>query len=212
MKLIVMSSSKTIENEAQIITKLFEAGLQTFHLRKQKLSTKAMKELLNKIPSHFRDRIIIHSHHNLALKFNLKGIHLTQSHLTKKKIKTWVITKILKLKNPKVVITASFNNVGQLYDNNHYYNYTYVFLSPIFDSLSSKFQGGFTERNLKVAIEKTSYNVIARGGVAINSIEKASAIGFKGLVFYSYLWQTKDPVAQFELVLKKFQDLQYPVE
>ena len=38
MKLIVISSSKNIENEAKIVTKLFEAGLENFHLSKKKLS------------------------------------------------------------------------------------------------------------------------------------------------------------------------------
>src|ERR1044071_534752 len=105
MKLIIISNSGTLENEATIVTQLFEAGLETFHLRKHKLSTKKTKEFIQQIPVHFHDRIIIHSHHNLARTFNLKGIHLTKSH-KRKKFRTWFMLKLIKLKNPNIIITT----------------------------------------------------------------------------------------------------------
>jgi len=211
MKLIVISSSGIIENEAKLITGLFEAGLETFHLRKHKLSTKATKELLNAIPEHFHKRIIIHSHHNLAWRFNLRGIHLTKSHI-KRKYKTWLTIKIIQLKNREISITSSFNNIGQLFEINKNYSFSYVFLSPIFDSLNSKFQGGFTEHSLKSAIQKTTAKVIARGGVDMNAIEKANTIGFEGLAFYSAIWKKKEPIAEFNKIIEKFQELKIPIE
>ena len=111
MKLIVISSSQSIENETQIVTKLFEAGLDTFHLRKHRLSTKKMKEFIGAIPKHFHKRIVIHSHHNLARNFNLKGVHLTKSH-KKRKYKTWLMLKLIHLKNPDIIITTSFTTIG----------------------------------------------------------------------------------------------------
>lgn len=211
MKLIVISSSNEIENEAQIITSLFEAGLDHFHLRKHKLSTKKTKELLKAIPTHFHNRIIIHSHHNLARTFNLRGIHLTKSHI-KKKYKTWLTIKLIQLKNPDIIITTSFSNIGQLFEKNHRYEYNYVFLSPIFDSLNSKFQGGFTEHSLKSAIQKSDFNIVARGGVDINAIEKSNEIGFAGLAFYSSIWKKKDPLASFNSIVEKFQELKISIE
>jgi thiamine-phosphate pyrophosphorylase len=211
MKLIVISSSSTIENEAQIITNLFEAGLETFHLRKHKLSTKKTKDLIKSIPLHFHNRIIIHSHHKLAYKFNLKGIHLTKTHI-KQKIKTWLIIKIIRLKNPEINITTSYSNIGQLLNINQRREYSYVFLSPIFDSLSSKFQGGFTEHSLRSAIQKTTLKVVARGGIDISAIEKGNAIGFDGLAFYSSIWKKKDPVAEFNKIVEKYQELKIPIE
>lgn len=211
MKLLVISSSSEIENEAQIITNLFEAGLDHFHLRKHKLSTKKTKELLNAIPKHFHNRIVIHSHHNLARKFDLRGIHLTKTHI-KRKYKTWLMIKLIQLKNPNIIITTSFNNIGQLFDKEHRYPYSYVFLSPIFDSLNSKFQGGFTEHSLKSAISKTSFKVIARGGVDANAVEKSNEIGFDGLAFYSSIWKKKDPLTAFNAVIEKYQELKIPIE
>ncbi len=211
MKQIVISSSSKIENEAEIITSLFEAGLECFHMRKHKFSTKETQLLLNKIPSHFHNRIVLHSHHNLAYKYNLRGIHLTKTHI-KRKYKTWLTIKLIQLKNPEIIITTSFNNIGQLFEADTRYPYSYIFLSPIFDSLSSKFQGGFTEHSLRSAIQKTKLKVIARGGVDINAIEKANSIGFDGLAFYSCIWKKKDPLAEFKKLVEKYEELKIPIE
>lgn len=210
MKLIVISSSSAIENEAQIVTSLFEAGLETFHLRKHKLSTKKTKEFIQQIPAHFHNRIVIHSHHNLARKFNLKGIHLTKSH-KKRKFQTWLTLKLIKLKNPEMIITTSYSSIGQLLETSTY-DYSYVFLSPIFDSLSSKFQGGFTEHSLRSAIQKSKLKIVARGGVDASAIEKAHAIGFEGLAFYSGIWRKKEPLKELNTVVEKFQELKIPIE
>jgi thiamine-phosphate pyrophosphorylase len=211
MKLLVISSSASIENEAKIITSLFEAGLECFHLRKHKLSTKETKDLLREIPAHFHNRIILHSHHKLARKFNLRGIHLTKSHI-KRRFRTWLTIRLIRLRNPDIRITTSFNNIGQLFEKKHPHSYSYVFLSPIFDSLNSKFQGGFTEHSLRSAIQKTSFKVIARGGVDVHAIEKANQIGFDGLAFYSSIWKKKDPLAEFNKMVEQFQTLRIPIE
>ena len=79
MKLIVITSSRTIPDETTFVTKMFESGLMTLHLRKPRFSTNQLKEFLNEIPKHFHNRIVIHSHHKLALKYDLKGIHMTST-------------------------------------------------------------------------------------------------------------------------------------
>lgn len=211
MKLIVISNSGIVENEAIIVTKLFEAGLETFHLRKHKISTKKTKEFISSIPAHFHNRIVVHSHHNLARYFTLKGIHLTKTH-KKRRFRTWLMLKLIKLKNPHIIITTSFDTIGKLFETNSNYNYDYVFLSPIFDSITSKFQGGYTNYSLKSALTKSVHKVIARGGVDINAIEKAHEIGFEGLAFYNSIWKRKDPVAEFNNIIEKFEELKIPIE
>jgi len=211
MKLVIISKSSIVENEAQIITQLFEAGLSSFHLRKSRMSTLRMRKIITQIPAHFHNRITIHSHHNLAFSFNLKGIHLTSKH-KKNKLKTLLTIGLLKLKNPAIEITTSFKTLGELYEPKHQYNYNYVFLSPVFDSNTSKFQSGFPEYGLKTAIEKTHWNVIARGGINIANIEKTYKIGFKGLAFYSTLWTSDNPLVKFQKIIDKFQELNISIE
>ena len=211
MKLIVISSSALLENEAQIVTLLFEAGLETYHLRKLKLSTKKMKDFICEIPACFHNRIFIHSHHKLAYKYKLGGIHLTATHKKRQNL-TWLLHQYIKFKNSNIKISTSFKTIGQLLEGNINDKYSYVFLSPVFDSHHSKFQGGFTDHSLRSALSKTNFKVIARGGVDVTSIEKANELGFDGLAFYSSIWKKSNPLEEFNKIVEKFQELNIPID
>lgn len=209
MKLIVISPSGKHENETEIVTKLFESGLDTFHLRKPKYSTRQLSDYIKKIPRQFHNRIVIHSHHNLARKFNLKGIHLTKTHRIRR-LKTWLSIKLLKAKNPTATISVSHRRLLSLFEDEEVYSY--VFLSPIFDSLTSKYQSGFTEHSLRSAIQKTHHKVIARGGVDHTVIERVQTIGFEGMALYSSLWKKSNPVEEFNKVIQRCLDLGIKIE
>ncbi|MCC6691641.1 MAG: thiamine phosphate synthase [Bacteroidia bacterium] len=209
MKLILISSSKSVEKELDILITLFEMGLQTFHLRKPKYSTPKLKRFLQRIPEQYHNRIVIHSHHNLAAKFNLKGIHLTKTH-KRKKLKNWLTLFLLSRKKPGLAITTSYTKLGDLFEIEK--QYSYIFLSPIFDSSTSKYQAGFTDHSLTGALQKTTYNVIARGGVDIDQIEKVKSLGFYGLAIQSSIWNQEDPVERFRAYFNKFKELGLTVE
>lgn len=209
MKLIVISATSIFDGEIDSVIKLFEAGLETFHLRKPKISTNQMKNFIKQIPHQYHNRIIIHSHHNLARVFNLKGIHITKNHRDKK-LKTWLMVKYLKYINKNILITTSHKRLASLYEGE--YPYDYVFLSPIFDNLTSKYQPGFTDHSLKSAIAKTPFKVIARGGIDEQVVEKVRDLGFAGMAMYSSIWKRPDPVAQFNKVIKKCEELNIVIE
>lgn len=199
MKLVLITSSDIREAEVSNLTQILEMGLPTLHLRKPKISTNEMRKLIASIPTHFHNRIVIHSHHSLAREFDLKGIHITRLHR-----KRWIRGQwndfLFRLKGKKPQRTCSFRKLSSLYEASEPYDY--VFLSPIFDSLSGTLQGGFNEFSLRAALEKTSYRVIARGGIEANRMEKVQELGFAGLALYSAIWRKKDPVAAFEHLLK----------
>lgn len=209
MKLILISSTQSIEKETEILTDLFSNGLQTLHLRKPKFSTPRLKKLIQSIPSKYHNRIIIHSHHNLALNFDLRGIHLTKTH-KRRRFKTWLTLKLLNSRKPDLFMTTSHTKLGKILEAEKPYNY--VFLSPIFDSSTSKYQAGFTEHSLKGVLKKSPYKVIARGGVDLQQVEKVKEIGFEGLVMRSSIWESEDPVAEFNKYVKIFEELGIPVE
>jgi thiamine-phosphate pyrophosphorylase len=204
MKIIVISSSDKKENEPQLVTKLFELGVDTFHLRKPKFTTRELASWIEAIPAHFHNRIVIHSHHKLAIKYELKGIHLTRIH-KKRKFRQWFIMQRIRMKGKQIVVSTSFRKLANLYEEES--SYSYVFLSPIFDSLSGKFQSGFNEFSLKAAIEKTPHKVIARGGMDLSKIEKVAEIGFYGMAFYSTVWKSADPVESMVSIFEKLREL-----
>jgi thiamine-phosphate pyrophosphorylase len=58
MKLIVITPTNDVPDETSLVTKMFESGLMTLHIRKPKKSTRQMKEYIKEIPAIFHNRIV----------------------------------------------------------------------------------------------------------------------------------------------------------
>ena len=209
MKLIVISPSKQVDAEVPCLLNMFEQGLPTYHLRKTKFSTKDLRNLILQIPPKYHNRIIIHSHHELAKQFNLKGIYISRSH-KKRRFRTWLKMKLLKLRKGHLQTSTTFRSIDGLLDYES--KYDYVFLAPVFDSLLGNFQAGYSEKNVMNTIKNTQYEVIARGGISVDTIQKTHELGFAGAAFYSSIWKAKSPVQEFIKVKEKFNDLKIPIE
>src|SRR5574344_754776 len=74
--IIVITAENIINCEAEIINTLFHSGLSRLHLRKPKATYSQMEEIINCIDKRYYDRIVVHDHHELAVKYNLGGIHI----------------------------------------------------------------------------------------------------------------------------------------
>ena len=202
MKLVVITPSKDVEDEQTLVTKMFESGLKTLHLRKPKYSTNQMAEYLKEIPTHFHNRIVIHSHHNLALKFNLKGIHLSKNHLSTK-WKYWLTRTRLKLKFGQTSKSRSYSRLQQVYAIEKQ-TFDYFLVGTMFNNMTGELYSGFYEDGVIAANKNSGKKLIARGGTAPGTIEKAAKYGFEGIAFNSYLWNAEMPYENFLNVLAEF--------
>lgn len=209
MNIIVISPSKTPDNETRIVTELFEHGLQTFHLRKPSMTTKEMRQYIESIPAHFHNRIVIHSHHQLLKLFPLKGIHLTRQHL-KRKFYSALRVRFLKMRRPGIIVTTSFHKIATLYENKK--KYDYVLLGTIFDTVSDKFNAGYNPHTLRAALEKSVTPVVARGGTHSGNVGTCHELGFAGMIFYSGVWKQENPVEEFCKILEQCRVLNLKTE
>jgi thiamine-phosphate pyrophosphorylase len=194
MKLIVISPSQSIENENRIVTSLFEHGLGIFHIRKPTMSTRAMREYIEAIPEVFHSRVVIHSHHQLALKYKLKGIHLTRHH-QKRKFGNWLEQSWIKLRRPNLSVSVSFNKLTYLYENKK--TYSYALLGPIYERLDGSFSTGFNAMSLETAIRKNAIPIVARGGISLDKIEQLQKINSAGVSLQSLIWKSANPLEQY---------------
>ncbi len=210
MKIVVISPSKVRENEIKNLVQMFEAGLDSYHIRKPTFSTKQLQEYIEEIPKQFHNRIIIHSHHNLARKYNLQGVHYTKKHL-ERNIRNWWREKMLRMSTSNFIKTTSHGKLSSLYDLEEM-KFDYVFLSPIFDAITGKYQSGFYEESIKAAINKTGKKIIARGGVDITRIEKIRELGFYGLALYSVIWDKENPLEEYLKIVRRCNELGIIVE
>lgn len=198
-KLIVISSPDGFEHEIQHVLEMFRSGLQHFHVRKPKFSTNRLRQYIEKIDKKYYNRIILHSHHELCVPFRLQGIHLTKHHRKKNIFKSWLRLKYIKFRRPEIAVTAAYHTLEALKQENP--GYSYVFLSPVFDSISKLgYKSTFNEDSLQEVLGRTSYQVIALGGVDEDKIEQAKKWGFSGVAVVGSIWKPGEPVEKFKRI------------
>jgi len=210
MKLIVITGSKTLTDEPSLVTKMFEDGLMTLHLRKPRLTTQEMRDYIEEIPKYFHNRIIIHSHHILAAKYDLKGIHFTATHLNKKW--KYFFTRLrLRIKFGKLYKTRSYKRLSNIHDKEQH-DFDYFLMGTVYNNLTGELYGGFYEEALVAALKSTDKKIVARGGVTDKVIEKTMKYGFSGIAFGSYIWDSENPCEQFLKIIRRFNELNIKIE
>lgn len=187
MKLIVISNRTNIENEHQILSSLFDNGLNYFHLRKPDFSLNEMDCYLQQIPNDYLNRIIIHSHYSLADEYKLKGKH-KQASLDN---------------NEENFISTSFHSIEEI--TNCATKYEYAFLSPIHNSISKReYKANFDKKELKQFLSTYTKNIelIALGGINEKNITESMELGFDGVALLGAIWQSKNILDTFKTIQK----------
>lgn len=111
------------------------------------------------------------------------------------------MTRYLKMRRPGFAITTGYHTISSLKSND--YLFEYVFLSPVFDSISKiGYRSTFNEDSLKQAVHASACKVIALGGIDEGKIEKAAQLGFDGVALLGAIWSAADPVDKFQVIQK----------
>ncbi|WP_010177835.1 thiamine phosphate synthase [Aquimarina agarilytica] len=187
--LIVITSEISIENEAQKINQLFEAGLECLHFRKPSLTIEQYRFLLNQIDKQSHNRIVVHHFHELINEFNLKGIHFPEQkridHIDNPG------RYFLNLEMYGKTISSSFHKPETL--ANCEFEFDYHFLSPVFSSISKE---GYEGKGFDVNhIDK---RIIALGGINETNIPETYQLGFNGVAVLGSVWKSENVLKSFE--------------
>ena len=190
-QLILFSSENDQENEIESIIKVLAKTKDSqpiyFHLRKPHYSKARYRKFLAEIPAEFHPKIRIHQYHELIEEFKLAGIHLTGNHLKNKSLR---IEKIGLSKS------RGFHSIDEL--KNDQENYDYVFLSPIFDSISKhNYKSKFDLEELQQELKQINQVIIALGGIEKNNLESLENIGFQGIAILGAVWNFQNPYDSF---------------
>ncbi len=185
MKLILITTPTYFVEEDKILTSLFEEGLDILHLRKPDTPPVYAERLLTLIPEKFHKRIVVHGHFYLKEEYKLKGIHLNQ-------------------RNPN----APYNYSGHLSCSCHSIEEVkqkkpgcdYVFLSPVFDSISKAgYASAFSPEQLRAADKAgiIDRRVIALGGIDESNNRSLKDMGFGGAAILGGLWEKFNPATDY---------------
>jgi thiamine-phosphate pyrophosphorylase len=194
--MIVITNPIPVLNEIDTIHSLFENGLDLLHIRKPDFSEEEIKFFLSKINLNYRQRLVLHSHHQLALEFEINRIHFTEKTRTEtseENLKDW--------KDKDFSISAS---IHQMIDFNELSNiFDYAFFGPVFESISK--QNYISNLDFKKELEqRKNYKtaIVALGGITPDNIKTALKYGFDNVALLGNIWNSNNPIENFKLCQK----------
>ena len=200
MKISLVSSFYDIPNEIHVLNLLFCNGLEVFHLRKdleckhlggiEKYTEDKIRNYIESIPTCFRNRIIMHSHFHLVQEYRLLGAHFTKKYTYEQYATDEGINQQDK---PFHKIGFSLHATSEIKSYEKVYDY--LFLSPIFDSISNKgYHSKFDLTRLKKFLQEKNITseIIALGGMNSTKVSKVKELGFHGLSLLGYIWSAFD--------------------
>ena len=178
MKIIAITTPKMIDEDAYLISNLLKLGIYSIHLRKPEATIHECRQLLSQLTDNERAKIIIHDYPELYPEFSLKGIHINKN-----------ITSLPDGYNGfKTRSCHSFEEIKR-YKN----EYDYLFLSPIFDSISKVgYKSAFTKEELLKASTSglIDHKIIALGGITLDMIPYFQELNFGGIAMIGGIYNT----------------------
>lgn len=176
MKIIAITTPNFIECESSVIPHLLQLGVDLVHIRKPSATSEQLALLLNSLPTWCYDQLVVHDCLELANKYNLKGVHLNRRNHTVPD-------------NFKGSVSMSCHSLEEVEIKKDMADY--VFLSPIFNSISKNgYNSAFSKEELHNAMKQGTIDkkVIALGGVSLANIETVKDLGFGGAALLGDIW------------------------
>lgn len=195
MKLIVITAPDFLPEEAEVLTKLLDAGADRLHLRKPGCAEEQLENLIRRLPKEHYSRISLHDHFPLQARYGLGGVHLNG-------------------RNPHIpqgfegLVSRSCHSLEEV--ARYGLQTDYHFLSPIFDSISKQgYRSGFGTKQLRQAADEgiLTRKTIALGGVTADKLGLLHDIGFGGAALLGSIWQGYRSADDLSAVLARFEEL-----
>jgi thiamine-phosphate pyrophosphorylase len=191
-RLVLLTAPTALPDEARLLAALLGAGSETLHLRKPGWPAAPVEDLIQAIPAQFHARLVLHGHPGLVRRYRLGGLHLTGQQRAATVRRPTLL--------PGQTLSTSFHSLAEI--DRHRRRYDYVFLSPIFDSISKEGYGStFKLPELRAFFQRQAgragYHapVLALGGIAATNLALVQVAGFAGAAVLGTIWQSPDPVA-----------------
>lgn len=183
---VVITPEELVQNETEIINALFEEGLDLLHIRKPFINSKEMKDFIQNIHSEFHHQLVLHSHHDLAKRFNISRFHFREIDRRNDLFKSFTDQTI----STSVHDIETFNELSD--------DWEYAFISPVFPSISKK---GYGENsNILNEIKKqnnSNVKLIALGGIHENNVSGVFNSRVDGVALLGAIWESNNPLDIF---------------
>ena len=172
---IAITRPYAVDGEDAIIRHLLANGFDIVHLRKPDADIDYCRELLQRLTNSERKRVVIHDYYSLYAEFTLRGIHLNKN----------ITSYPVDYQGTRTRSCHSFDEVIR-----YKHECDYLFLSPIFDSISkSDYHSNFSHDELLEASKSgvIDNRVIALGGVTFDKLPYLQSLHFGGVAMMGAL-------------------------
>jgi thiamine-phosphate pyrophosphorylase len=185
--IIVITPEEFVQNETDIINELFQEGLDLLHIRKPFISSEEMTDFIQKVDAKFHCQLVLHSHYDLAKKFNISRLHFREID-RQNGLYTSFADKTI---STSVHDIEAFNKLTNEWE--------YAFISPVFPSISKK---GYGENsNILNEIKRrqnSDVKLITLGGINENNINEVFSNRVDGVALLGVIWESDEPVQIFK--------------
>lgn len=179
----ILISTEDGLNDCEKLERTDVSEYHAFHIRKPNWTLSELRKYLSELPEKWKDIAVLHSHFELINEFNVKGLHLNEFNRSKE------ISNDLK----PYIISTSFHLIEDLLMDTS--TYEYVFLSPIYDSISKKeYKSSFGLDDLLQVNKSSHHQIIALGGVDTSKFDECSSLGFSGIGLLGSFWDSDNNV------------------
>ena len=191
---IVITKPEFFEGEAEQIVQLLDSGRSDLvHIRKPLVSLadsarglelaelaglERLERLIQALPDRVYGRLVLHDCFDLALKYQLHGVHLNSRHPQPPE-------------GFRGAISISCHSLEELTECRKK-PYAYMSLSPIFDSISKPgYHSAFTAEEIDMARRQglIDERVMALGGVTFDKVNDVLKMGFGGAMILGDAWK-----------------------
>lgn len=176
MRIVIITPEVFLPCEARAIGLLENEEQMMVHLRKPAASEEQMRRLIESIPSGMYGRIALHDMHHLAVEYGLGGVHLNRR--CPQPPQGW---------NGRLSRSCHSIEEAERYGDKA----DYLFLSPVFDSISKAGYGAaFSREQIERAASAgiIGPRTVALGGVTPQRFESLAELGFGGAALSGYVW------------------------
>lgn len=177
--MIIITSPEPVSGEIDTVCRLLDEGVYAVHLRRPGYDIREYRRMIEAIPPQYYGRIVTHDYFDLCKEYALKGIHLNRrNHNIPVDFKG--------------SISCSCHSLHEVIMKKQ--KMDYVFLSPIFDSISkSDYLSAFSIEVLKQAAMSGIIDdkVFALGGVTKESLSLLQSLSFGGAVMMGEIWKKR---------------------
>jgi hypothetical protein len=197
---ILFTYPEALPHETLLLQNLMQDEWDFLHVRKPDYSKEEMINFLEMIPQ-FHHKVVLHTHYELIREFELAGINLNKRAMSRltaaDELTSACDIRELTLNGKEILVYGtrpdlvtfsahSYSEIQQLP-----FKTDYVFLSPIFHSISKAvYHPAFEDENILSAfLADTPRKIIALGAVNMERIATCKRLGFDGYAMLGDIWK-----------------------